>query len=171
MRSKEGLVFFFILLFLLSSGGCGKEPVAKIGDVAPDFTLPTLEGQEITLGQYKEKNIFLLFWTQGCVFCQTRSIILVNDIYTKGQQSGLIVFSINVAESKGDVAQFVRQKGLIYPVLMDRDGSVSRKKFGVYVVPTLFIIGKDGLIKEKVYGHVTEQALLDFVEPYLKKKD
>ena len=171
MRSKEGLVFFFILLFLLSSGGCGKEPVAKIGDVAPDFTLPTLEGQEITLGQYKEKNIFLLFWTQGCVFCQTRSIVLVNDIYTKGQQSGLIVFSINVAESKGDVAQFVRQKGLIYPVLMDRDGSVSRKKFGVYVVPTLFIIGKDGLIKEKVYGHVTEQALLDFVEPYLKKKD
>ena len=171
MRSKDGLVFFFVLLFLLSSGGCGKEPVAKIGDVAPDFTLPTLEGQEITLGQYKEKNIFLLFWTQGCVFCQTRSIVLVNDIYTKGQQSGLIVFSINVAESKGDVAQFVRQKGLIYPVLMDRDGSVSRKKFGVYVVPTLFIIGKDGLIKEKVYGHVTEKALLDFVEPYLKKKD
>lgn len=171
MRSKDGLVFFFILLFLLSLGGCGKEPVAKIGDVAPDFTLPTLEGQEITFSEFKGKNIFLLFWTQGCVFCQTRSIILVNDIYTKGQQSGLIVFSINVAESKGDVAQFVRQKGLIYPVLMDRDGSVSRKKFGVYVVPTLFIIGKDGLIKEKVYGHVTEKALLDFVEPYLKKKD
>jgi len=170
MRSKEGL-FFFILLFLLSFGGCGKEPVAKIGDVAPGFTLPTLKGEEITLSQFKGKNIFLLFWTQGCVFCQTRSIILVNDIYTKGRQSGLIVFSINVAESKGDVAQFVRQKGLIYPVLMDRDGSVSRKKFGVYVVPTLFIIGGDGLIKEKVYGHVTEQALLDFVEPYLKKKD
>ena len=96
---------------------------------------------------------------------------MVNDIYRKGQQSGLVVFSINVAESKGEVAEFVRQKGLIYPVLMDRDASVSRKKFGVYVVPTLFIIDKDGLIKEKVYGYLTEQALLDFVEPYLKKKD
>jgi peroxiredoxin len=96
---------------------------------------------------------------------------MVNDIYSKGQQSGLVVLSINVAESKGEVAEFVRQKGLIYPVLMDRDASVSRKKFGVYVVPTLFIIGKDGLIKEKVYGYLTEQALLDFVEPYLKKKD
>jgi len=53
--------------------------------------------------------------------------------------------------------------------LMDRDASVSRKKFGVYVVPTLFIIGKDELIKEKVYGYLTEQTLLDFVEPYLKK--
>lgn len=171
MRRKEWLAFFSIFLFLFSLGGCGKEPVAKIGDVAPNFTLPTLEGQEITLGQFKGKDIFLLFWTQGCVFCQTRSIILVNDIYTKGQQSGLIVFSINVAESKGDVSQFVRQKGLIYPVLMDRDGSVSRKKFDVYVVPTLFIIGKDGVIKEKVYGYVTEKALLVFVEPYVKKRD
>ena len=171
MRRRNWLIPIIILLSLPYLWGCQKEPVVKIGDVAPDFTLPTLDGQNITLSHFKGKNIFLLFWTQGCVFCQTRSIILVNDIYTKGQQSGLIVFSINVAESKGDVAQFVRQKGLIYPVLMDRDGSVSRKKFGVYVVPTLFIIGGDGLIKEKVYGHVTEQALLDFVEPYLKKKD
>lgn len=169
MRSKEWFAFF-ILLFLLSLSGCQKEPAVKIGDIATDFILPTLGGQEITLGQYKGKNIFLLFWTQGCVFCQTRGIIMVNDIYRKGQQSGLVVFSINVAESKGEVAEFVRQKGLIYPVLMDRDASVSRKKFGVYVVPTLFIIGKDGLIKEKVYGYLTEQALLDFVEPYLKKE-
>ncbi len=96
---------------------------------------------------------------------------MVNDIYRQGRKSGLVVLSINVAESKGEVAQFVRQKGLIYPVLMDRDASVSREKFGVYVVPTLFIIGKDGMIKEKVYGYLTEQALLDFVASYLKKKD
>ncbi len=167
MKGRGRLVFFFILLLLFSLGGCGKEPVAKIGDVAADFTLPTLEGQEITLGQYKGKSILLLFWTQGCVFCQTRGMIMVNDIYRQGQQSGLVVLSVNVAESKGEVAEFVRQKGLIFPVLMDRNARVSRKKYGVYVVPTLFIIGKNGMIKEKVYGYLTEKALLDFVEPYL----
>ncbi len=171
MNPRMALAFFFILLLIFSLGGCDKEPVAKIGDVAPDFTLTTLTGQEVTLGQYNGKNIFLLFWTQGCVFCQTRGMIMVNDIYRQGQESGLVVLSVNVAESKGEVAEFVRQKGLIYPVLMDKDASVSRKKFGVYVVPTLFIIGKDGMIKEKVYGYLTEQALLDFVGPYLKKKD
>lgn len=171
MKRKKWLGFFFILLLLFSLSGCGKEPAAKIGDVAPNFTLPTLDGQEIALGQYKGKNIFLFFWTQGCVFCQTRGMIMVNDIYGQGQQSGLVVLSINVAESKGEVAEFVRQKGLIFPVLMDRDASVSRKKYGVYVVPTLFIIGKNGMVKEKVYGYLTEQALSDFVKPYLKKKD
>jgi peroxiredoxin len=171
MKRRERLGFFFVLMLLFSLAECGKEPVAKIGDVAPDFTLATLGGQEITLGQYRGKDIFLFFWTQGCVFCQTRGIIMVNDIYRQGQQSGLVVLSINVAESKGEVAEFVRQKRLIYPVLMDRDASVSRKKYGVYVVPTLFIIGKDGMIKEKACGYLTEQALFDFVGPYLKNKD
>ncbi len=171
MRSTNRLFLILILMSIFSLWGCDKEPIAKLGDRAQDFTLPTLEGQEITLSQFKGKNIFLLFWTQGCVFCQTRAILLVNDIYLKGQKTDLIVFAINIAESKGDVSEFVRQKKLIFPVLMDRDGSVSRKKFGVYVVPTLFIIGKESMIKEKVYGYLTEQALLDFVEPYLKKKD
>jgi hypothetical protein len=48
---------------------------------------------------------------------------------------------------------------------------VTRKKYGVYIVPNLFMIAKDGVIKEKVYGYMSEQALLDFVEPYLSKKD
>jgi len=171
MKLRERLGFFSVLLLLFFLGGCGKERVAKIGDAAPDFTLPALDGREITLNQYHGKNIFLLFWTQGCVFCQTRGIFMVNEIYRQGQQSGLVVLSIDVAESKGEVAEFVRQKGLVYPVLMDKDASVSRIKYGVYVVPTLLIIGRDGLIKEKVYGYLTEQALLDFVEPYLKRRD
>ncbi len=93
----------------------------------------------------------------------------MNEIYLKGQKEDLVVLSVNIAESKGEVAEFVRQKGLIYPILMDRDARVTRKKYGVYIVPTLFIIGKDGLIKDKVYGYMSEQALFDFINPYLKK--
>lgn len=171
MIREKWLITIILFLSLIPLWGCQKETVVKIGDVAPDFTLPTLDGQNITLSHFKGKNIFLLFWTQGCVFCQTRAIILVNDIYLKGQKTDLLVFAINIAESKGDVSEFIRQKRLIFPILMDRDASISRKKFNVYVVPTLFIVDKDGLIKEKVYGYMTEQALLDFVKPYLQKKD
>jgi hypothetical protein len=80
---------------------------------------------------------------------------------------GLVVFSINIAEPKGDVREFVKQKGLIFPVLLDRDAKVTRKKYGVYMVPTLFLVGKDGVIKEKAYGHLSKEALWQFVNPYL----
>ncbi len=162
-------LIFFSLLVSFSLGSCEREPIAKVGDVAQDFTLPTLEGHLVTLSHFKGKKIFLFFWTQGCVFCQTRNVIHVNEIYLKGQKEDLVVLSVNIAESKGEVAEFVRQKGLIYPILMDRDARVTRKKYGVYIVPTLFIIGKDGLIKDKVYGYMSEQALFDFINPYLKK--
>jgi len=142
--------------------------VVKIGDVAQDFTLPSLSGEEVTLSQFKGKNVFIFFWTQGCVFCQTDNIVHVNDIFLKGKEKGLEVFSINIAGPIGDVREFVKQKGLIFPTLLDRDASVTRKKCGVYMVPTLFIIGKDGVIKEKAYGYLTGEALWEFVNPYLK---
>jgi hypothetical protein len=100
---------------------------------------------------FKGKNVFIFFWTQGCVFWG----------------KGLVVFSINIAEPKGDVREFVKQKGLIFPVLLDRDAKVTRKKYGVYMVPTLFLVGKDGVIKEKAYGHLSKEALWQFVNPYL----
>jgi peroxiredoxin len=147
---------------------CSEEPVVRIGDVAQDFTLPSLAGENVTLSGFKGKNVFIFFWTQGCVFCQTDNIVHVNEIFLKGKKAGLEVFSINIAESKGDVREFVKQKGLIFPVLLDRDAKVTRKKYGVYMVPTLFLVGKDGVIKEKAYGYLTKEALWQFVTPYLK---
>jgi len=92
----------------------------------------------------------------------------VNDIFLRGKESDLEVFSINIAEPIGDVREFVKQKGLIFPVLLDRDAGVTRKKFGVYLVPTLYLIGKDGRIKDKAYGYFSEEVLQSFVNPYLK---
>jgi len=149
--------------------GCSEEPVVKIGDVAQDFTLPALTGEEVTLSQFKGKNVFIFFWNEGCVFCQTDNIVHVNDIFLKGKENGLVVLSINIAEPRGDVKEFVKQKGLIFPVLLDRDAHVTRKKYGVYMVPTLFLIGQDGLIKEKAYGYLTDEALWQFVNPYFKE--
>ncbi len=157
----------YITLFFFFQGGCSKEPVAKVGDMAQDFTLPSLTGEEITLSEFKGKNVFIFFWTEGCVFCQTNNIVKVNDIYLKGKETGLEVFSINIAEPIGDAREFAKQKGLIFPILLDRDASVTRKKFGVYVVPTLYLIGKDGVIKDKAYGYLSEDGLMTFVKPYL----
>lgn len=164
LRSCFSLLF---PLFILMQIGCSEEPVVRIGDVAQDFALPTLAGEEISLSQFRGKNVFIFFWTQGCVFCQTDNIVHVNDIFLRGKEKDLVVFSINIAEPKGDVQEFVKQKGLIFPILLDRDAKVTRKKYGVYMVPTLFLIGKDGVIKEKAYGYLTKEALWQFVNPYL----
>lgn len=166
--SKASVISFLVAGAILLVS-CSEKPVVKIGDTAEDFTLADLSGEQITLSTFRGKNIFVFFWTQGCVFCQTRNIVLVNDIYLKGQQTGLEVLSVNIAEPLGDAREFVRQKGLIFPVLLDKDAAVTRKKYGIYVVPTLFIINKEGVIVDKAYGYLSEEGLWDFVAPYLMK--
>lgn len=158
------------LFLLLLQHGCSQEPVVRIGDVAQDFTLPSLSGEKISLSQFKGKNVFMFFWNQGCVFCRTENIVHVNEIFLKGKEKDLVVFSINIAEPRGRVRKFAEQKGLIFPVLLDRDARVTRKKYGVYMVPTLFLIGKDGVVREKAYGHLSKEALWKFVKPYLDQK-
>jgi len=160
------MMLLFLCMLLPACGS--KDTTAAIGETAKDFTLPELSGGRITLSQFRGKNILILFWTEGCVFCQTDHISAVNEIYLQGRSRELEVFSINIAEPIGDVREFVKQKRLIFPVLLDRDASVARKKYGVYVVPTMFLIGRDGLIKEKSYGYLTEKALWEVVQPYLK---
>lgn len=163
--------WIILALYALLSYGCSKEELGRIGQKPQDFTLEELHRRRnVSLSDYKGKNIFIFFWTEGCVFCQTNNIVIVNDIFLKGKMTGLEVFSINIAEPRGDVAEFAQQKGLIFPTLMDKDASVTRKIFGVYVVPTLFIIDTNGVIKDKAYGYLSEQGLWDFVNPYLAKK-
>jgi peroxiredoxin len=167
---RPGFLVFPLFLFFLSIllSGCGEKGKGpRIGEAAPDFTLPALDGTNITLSRLKGKKVLLLFWTQGCVFCQTRHILSVNEVYRKGKASGLEVLSINIAESKGTVARYVSEKRLIFPVLLDRYGSVSRKKFAVYLVPALFIIDQNGLIREKFSGYLTEETLHQFIHSYL----
>jgi len=165
------LVILICWTLLIGGLGCTKEEKARIGDLAKDFSLPALNGQTISLRQFKGQNVFLFFWSSGCVFCQTRQIVHVNEIYQQGRQSNLTVLAVNIAESKGDVAEFVKQKELIFPVLLDRDASVSRRKYDVYIVPTLFVIDPEGRIREKVSGFLTQETLFAFLAPYLIKRN
>jgi peroxiredoxin len=172
LKVADRILLPVILLCLngwITCPGCAGEEKARIGDVAQNFSLPDLTGRVISLDRFQGQNVFLFFWTSGCVFCQTRQIVHVNEIYQQGRRANLAVLSINIAESKGDVSEFVKQKGLIFPVLLDRDASVSRNKYDVYIVPTLFIIGPEGRIREKVSGFLTQETLVAFLAPYLAK--
>ena len=65
------------------------------------------------------------------------------------------------------MVEFVKKKGLIIPVLLDRDGNVSRKGYGVYILPAMFLIDRKGIIRNKAIGLFDKKALMDFVSPYL----
>lgn len=163
----KSLTYKFILSLSILLISCSNTNSLNIGDKVKDFTLPDTKGKFWKLSSINTKYLLLIFWTQGCVFCKTDQIVEVNEIYRMGEKKGLKVLSVNIGEPLGEVKEFIKQKKLIFPVLLDRNGDVTRKLYKVYVVPTIFLVDRNMIIKEKAYGYITKKDLLKILKPYI----
>jgi len=148
-----------------------------IGKPAPDFTLPSTTGENISLRQFKGKKTVILYFypkdeTPGC----TREACDLRDHSSEFEASGTVVLGVST-DTLESHQHFREKHQLPFPLLADVDATVA-KLYGVYkqrnlygkkymgIERTTFVIDRTGRIaqiypKVKVDGHV--QQLLEFV--------
>ena len=147
-----------------------------VGQAAPDFTLPSTTGKDITLSQFKGRTVVLYFYpkdeTPGC----TKEACDFRDRTAELEKVGVAVLGIS-NDGLESHRHFKEKQKLPFPLLSDADARVS-KLYGVYgkqhvygipytgIQRTTFVIGRDGRIariwpKVSVNGHVEE--VLEFV--------
>ena len=138
----------------------------KVGDRAPDFTLPSLTGEPLSLASYTgKKNIVLYFYpkdqTPGC----TAEACAFRDSYEVFQEAGAEVIGIS-SDSEKSHQQFASQHRLPFILLSDT-GGVVRKQYGV---PTTFglipgrvtyIIDKQGIVRHIFSSQFAPQKHVD----------
>ena len=118
--------------------------------MAPDFTLKTLDGQEITLSQLKGKVVLLDFWATWCGPCR-ESIPHLIHLYNRYRGNGFELIGMDV--DKGDVdtvRRFVKSMDIPYPVVVAPD-DVARS-YRVSGIPETVLIDKEGTIRERMVG-------------------
>jgi thiol-disulfide isomerase/thioredoxin len=133
---------------------CTQEGKPPFPTSAPDFTLKTLDDQEITLSKLKGKVILLDFWATWCGPCR-ESIPHLVQLQKTYQEKGLEVIGMNM--DKGDmdtVRRFVKSLDILYPITVTTD-EVSRN-YGVTALPTTIFIDKTGKIRQKFLGFSSE---------------
>ena len=136
------------LIFLLSHCSRGKKESALA--LAPDFTVKTLDGQEITLSKLKGKAVLLDFWATWCGPCR-ESIPHLIQIYKTNQANGLEVIGISLDKGDpGTVLNFVKLMEIPYPIAMTTEEVV--RSYGVTSLPTTILVDKEGKIREKLIG-------------------
>ncbi|HUL29819.1 MAG TPA: TlpA disulfide reductase family protein [Thermodesulfobacteriota bacterium] len=144
------VVFSFCVgsVFLFSRCSTGeKEPSL---DLAPDFSLKSFDGQEVTLSQLKGKIVLLDFWATWCEPCR-ESIPHLIQLYKSYKESGFEVVGMNV--DKGDreaVRRFITSMDIPYPVVTVPE-DVARN-YRVTGIPAAFLIDKEGKIRERFVG-------------------
>ena len=120
-----------------------------------------LAGKRFDTGQLKGKSVVLYFWTDACG-C-TEQLIALRPFIAGLKDKPFAFVTINEGQGKAVAERFIRNNRLPYQALLDDDLSIGRKSFGIKVLPTIFIIGGDGILKEKLIGVVDNKRLEAFI--------
>ena len=126
-------------------------------DAAADFTLSDLQGNAHTLSDYAGEGVVVNFWATYCPPCE-REMPALESAYQEYKQQGVKVLAVNVEETMRIVNPFVLQRGISFPVLLDRHGEAS-SDYEVLNLPVTFFINGEGEIVEQVSGELTEQMI------------
>ncbi len=130
------------------------------GELAPDFTLTTIDGRVVRLSALRGSVVVLDFWATWCPPC-VKALPLLQKFATSAEASGqpIEVYGVNVRErlrtadqKRKRVADFWRARGYTMPTLLDLDDSVSRA-YQVGGIPTTVIVGPDGRVFKVHVGY------------------
>lgn len=128
---------------------------------APDFSLKDLQGKVYKLSDQRGKPVLIFFGTTWCPSCRSE-LPLYKNIYENYTKRGLEVTYVNIGESQGKVAKFVKANSLPFKILLDEDGEVATN-YAVVGVPTLVLINKEGKIIK--IAHTTAELPLKSIFP------
>jgi len=141
-------------------GGSSASPNPQVGFTAPGFTLDSLTGESITLSDLQGQVVVLNHWASWCGPCRAE-MPAMNAVYERFRDQGLVVLGVNTTfqddEAKARTA--IQEWGLTFPIVFDRDGAASRQ-YRVQAMPTTFFIGRDGVIRDIVFGGPMSEALI-----------
>lgn len=135
-------------------------PAAQVNRPAPDFSLPSLDGSNVRLSDYRGKIVLVNFWYTNCAPCREETPALAAT-YKKLADQGFAIVGVNVRENerKGpdgdeDVRKFAIANGVTYPIALDTHGQVDRD-YQVYTLPTSFLIDTHGNVRYLLFSAVT----------------
>ncbi|MFN4226516.1 MAG: TlpA disulfide reductase family protein [Candidatus Ratteibacteria bacterium] len=132
---------------------------------APDFTLKDINEKIIKLSDYKGKVVILNFWATWCPPCRAEIPDFIK-FYNSYKDKGIVIIGVAVSSKLDDIKNMVKEKNITYPVCQS-DGKIESLYGGIRAVPTTFIIDRNGNIREKKVGALTEKELIDITKDLL----
>jgi peroxiredoxin len=101
------------------------EYIVKVGDVAPDFTLPMTDGSTFTLSEQRGKVVMLQFTAGWCGVCRKEMPHIESDIWQPNKDNkDFVLVGIDREETLEDIIPFIQEVGTTYPIAMDTNADV-----------------------------------------------
>jgi peroxiredoxin len=140
-----------------------------VGNLAPDFTLQTIDGRTVTLADYTQGEgmpVVLNFWATWCPPCRVEMPFFERASQT--YEGRVAILGVNQAEKVETIADYARRNGLTYPLLADTEMKVNNL-YAVLNLPTTLFIDRNGVVREILIGTISQAVLEDRIETLLEE--
>lgn len=144
-----------VLLFIVVVAGIRTwQQRDMISGTAPALRGATLTGQTYILPAHPAQPVLVHFWGTWCPICRTEQSSIAAIAH---DHPNIITVAMQSGRSE-EVARYMREQGIDFPVVNDADGAISNA-WGVHAVPASFIIAPDGKIHFVEVGYTTGLGL------------
>jgi len=130
----------------------------EVGDVAPDFTAPTTDGDKITLSDLRGQVVLIEFWGSWCIPCK-KSMPYIHGLLETYGADGLVVIGVSTDTQKDDAVRYLQENGYSDLIcIWEPGGKSTRVKllFNVDWIPRSIVIDRTGVIRYN--GHPSDLA-------------
>src|SRR5699024_10569757 len=129
-----------------------EEPMVGLekGNAAPDFELETLDGEKVSLSDYRGERVLLNFWATWCPPCRAE----MPDLEKFNQNHDVTILGVNLTQTEDNtdtVKDFVDEYDTTFPILLDENVEVAGL-YGIQPIPTSYMIDSQGIIQNKAFG-------------------
>jgi cytochrome c biogenesis protein CcmG, thiol:disulfide interchange protein DsbE len=147
------------LLFFTRHNRASRAATFKQGQalLAPDFTLPQLDGQTLRLSSYRGKVVLLDFWATWCVPCR-EEIPHFLELEDKYRADGFEIIGVSMDDGPEPVRSFSREFHMNYPVVMG-NAKIGELYGGVLGLPIAFLLDRNGRVHAKHIGAIRPEII------------
>lgn len=158
-----------LLLLIVSLAGpaaCAPRESGQAPAVpAPAFKVQDLQGRTLSLADYKGKVLVINFWATWCPPCR-REIPDLVDAYAELKGRGLEIIGLSVDDTTGpELLDWIREKGVTYPVALATPEIVAAYEPGDYI-PATIIVDRKGLIRFRRSELMDKATLVKLFEKF-----
>lgn len=127
-----------------------RDRVVNVGDTAPNFSITTESGLNVSRSNFGGRLLVLNFWATWCPPC-VRETPALEALHNQLKDSGVVVLGVSLDKNEKKYKDFLKRFRVTYAMTRDEKGEVSGL-FGTYRYPETYVIDRNGKVVQKIIG-------------------
>lgn len=132
---------------------------------APEFSGPTLDGDEFSLSEQAGSVVVLNVWGSWCAPCRAEAPAFA-AVAEETADDGVVFVGVNTRDTETAALAFEEEFDVPYPSVVDSDGRrllAFRDTLPPAAIPSTLVVDRDGDMAARVIGPITETSLRELV--------